>query len=244
MKYNIKLYTTFDADLLSLNAAGISVTGLIALALKYRARGKRARFLIRGCPKYELRGRRRLLYLTVNVTDSVSVAFLNREIKRGQRSAFFKSIVREALVSQAVGAYFRNEETIRKEAAYAMGRDVSGFENLFVFTPGKRKRDYTKEILYGEMIPDEPCEEEAGGDDNGRKKNRFGDVSDLSLSAQMERKKGKDKTGGDDSPEKQDAPVPGRPAAQEEPVPEETPSADEDNQEVSEQDLMNLFIDM
>ena len=262
MRCNIKLYTTFDADLISLNAAGISVTGMITTALKYRVRGERVHFLVKGCPKYDLAGRKRRTFLTVNVTDGDSIAFLRREIKEGQRSAFFKAIVREALVNQAVGVYYRDERMNRKEAVYAATQDVSGFQNLIILTPGKKKRDYAKEILYGKVIEDTPYDEPAR-DNSGKMKNRFGDVSDLSLSAQRERmeKEKKKASGKKTAPQvpaekashvMEEAPVKDAPSVKEEsPVKEDAPAAaagpapeEGEGQGVNEQELMQLFMDM
>ena len=262
MRCNIKLYTTFDADLISLNAAGISVTGMITTALKYRVRGERVHFLVKGCPKYDLAGRKRRTFLTVNVTDGDSIAFLRREIKEGQRSAFFKAIVREALVNQAVGVYYRDERMNRKEAVYAATQDVSGFQNLIILTPGKKKRDYAKEILYGKVIEDTPYDEPAR-DNSGKMKNRFGDVSDLSLSAQRERmeKEKKKASGKITAPQvpaekashvMEEAPVKDAPSVKEEsPVKEDAPAAaagpvpeESEGQGVNEQELMQLFMDM
>ena len=262
MRCNIKLYTTFDADLISLHAAGISVAGMITTALKYRVRGERVHFLVKGCPKYDLIGRKRRMFLTVNVTDGDSIAFLRREIKEGQRSAFFKAIVREALVNQAVGVYYRDERMNRKEAVYAATQDVSGFQNLIILTPGKKKRDYAKEILYGKVIEDTPYDEPAR-DNSGKMKNRFGDVSDLSLSAQKERmEKEKRKASGKKTAPQvpaekashvmEEAPVKDAPSVKEEsPVKEDAPAAaagpapeEGEGQGVNEQELMQLFMDM
>lgn len=265
MRCNIKLYTTFDADLISLHAAGISVTGMITTALKYRVRGERVHFLVKGCPKYDLIGRKRRMFLTVNVTDGDSIAFLRREIKEGQRSAFFKAIVREALVNQAVGVYYRDERMNRKEAVYAATQDVSVFQNLIILTPGKKKRDYAKEILYGKVIEDTPYDEPAR-DNSGKMKNRFGDVSDLSLSAQRERmEKEKKKASGEravsrapaEKPAEKEIPAKERilsndalpvkeapPAKEESPAVTEPVSENGEAQGVNEQELMQLFMDM
>ena len=189
-KYEMKLYMTFDADLISLNAAGISVPKLMRIALEYRVRGKRARFFVNGCPKYELSGRKRCIHTSVTIKDKASVEFLEKEIKPRQRAAFFKAIVREALVNQAVGVYLKNEGTIRKEDVFIKRQDVGDVEDLFIFKPKKRNRDYAKEILApSSEVPSGEEEQAQGG---GSMKNRFGDVQDLSLSAQR-KKAGKKK---------------------------------------------------
>ena len=185
-KYEMKLYTTFDADLISLNAAGISVPKLIRIALERRVRGERARFFVNGCLKYDLTGRKRKIHTSVTIKDRMSIEFLEREIKPRMRSAFFKAIVREALVNQPIGVYLKNDNMIIKEDIYIKRQDVGDVRNLEIFTPSKkkRKRDYAREILspsperQGQEVPDEEDEP---------KKNRFGSVEDLSFSAQQKK---------------------------------------------------------
>ena len=222
MKYDLKLYLTFDADLISLNAAGISVPEMIRIALEHRVRGKRAHFLVTECPSYELTGRKRMIHTSVKITDPLSIEFLKNEIKPWQRSAFFRAIVREALIYQAVGVYLKNKETIQKESRFIGSQDTGAFSDVIVLKPKKKKRDYAKEILHPAESNAEKEKENPGGHPVYR--NSFGDVSDLSIAGQMKKKKEQEKReeikeqAGSMPPDEKEAPAAG--------VPEDPPAKD------------------
>lgn len=243
----MKLYTTFDADLISLNAAGISVPAMIRKALEYRVRKKKVHFFVTECPKYELTGRRRKVHTSVTITDRASIDYLNREIKPRQRAAFFKAIVREALVNQAVGVYLKNEDTIKKENI-AIKRQELPFpddEDVIVLKPRKRNRDYAKEILGSSSNIAEKEEDPGNVKPGSRKKNRFGDVSDLSLSAQKKNADTKDPSVKGAHTEPSDEKK--KPASSSKPDTDNNFAAGsdvDDIQQMAEHDLMNLFIDM
>ena len=238
MKYEMKLYKTFDADLISLNAAGISIPKLIRIALEHRARGKRARFFVTECPAYKLEGRRRIVHTSVTIIDRVSIDYLKREIKPRQRSAFFKAIVRDALVNQAVGVYFRNPETIKKENVFIQRQDLDDVDDLFIFKPRKRTREYAREIPLA--AGDEA--DSGGTEKKSRMKNRFGDVSALSYDVQKKKREEAEQrkaAGRTDAVRSEPAEPVSSPA-------DDAPPAEfnENGQTQMELDLMNLFENM
>ena len=184
MNYGINLFTTFDADLISLSAAGISVPYMIRKALEYRVRGKRAHFFVTGCVKYELVSRKRKYHITVKITDEESIRFLSTQIKPRQRSAFFRTIVREALINQSVGVYLRTNEAIGKEDDFIRHQDINGIENVFILEPKKKiKKTYAQEILRGSKKP-AAVRDNAHEEDKKPDPGKFGDVEDLSLHSQ------------------------------------------------------------
>lgn len=236
MRFSMKLYTTFDADLISLNATGISVPALIAETLYARARGQRKKYIVAGCPEYELSGRKRSIALTVIIDDQRSIDFLKREIKPRQRSAFFKAIVREALVNQAVGVYYKNQETREKEGKCAMKELIGADKDTEALYPKKKiRKAYVR--LMSEETPDEPK-----GKENKDDLKKYGDVADLSLPYQQKIKEQRKKAGlkkeAGESPEKKKGTI---------------KSDNKENQESdlnrakegqSENSIMNLFLEM
>ena len=185
----MKLYTTFDADLISLNATGISVPALIAETLYARVRGQRKRYIVAGCPEYELSGRKRSIALTVIIDDLISIDFLKREIKPRQRSAFFKAIVREALINQAVGVYYKNEKMRELEGKNAMAQLLAADRDTEALYPKKKiRKAYVR--LMSEETPVEPK-----GKENEVDLKKYGDVADLSLPYQQKIRNQKKKAG-------------------------------------------------
>ena len=189
-RYGVKLYTTFDADLLSLNAAGISVPMLIEEALYARVRGEQKKYIIAGCPKYNLTGRKRSVKITVIVRDPLSISFLANEILPRRRSAFFKAIVREALVKQAVGVYFCNPEMREEEEKRVLRQAACAGEDIVVLYPQKKIRK-----AYMKLMADSAQETENDIIDKETDDilKEFGSVADLSLPYQQRRREQKEK---------------------------------------------------
>lgn len=198
MKVEFILYKTFDADLISLGDNGISISAMAKLALRYRSRGKKVYFYIPKCIDYDISRRAGSVHVIVNVTDPKSISFLKKNIKRRQRSAFMRSIVRDSLVDQAVGVYLKNSAAIAAETGRIASKDISTYSDIVTIIPGQQKRrDYThniKRMTIGEealsAAVDEPDSDEGGF-------MKFGDISDLAISIinNAENKNGKNDKG-------------------------------------------------
>ena len=185
MKVELKLYKTFDADLISLNSNGISISALIKTALYSYARGEITRFYVPECKPFELDGRKRFIHIATNIDDPVSIDFLKHQLKPRQRAAFLRTLLRECLVTQQLGAFLKNDAWIARETARMQKIDASTMKNAVELKFEERKHDYISKIL-----------KPAGGaktspiaaiksDDESRPihvKNSFGDVSDLAIS--------------------------------------------------------------
>ena len=85
MRVELKLYKNYDADLISLNANGISVTMLMKKALEYYVRGQQITFVVPNAIPFTLKEKKRTYHLLFEIKDKTSVDFLRREIKEGWR---------------------------------------------------------------------------------------------------------------------------------------------------------------
>ena len=132
MKVELKLYKTFDADLISLNSNGISISALIKTALYNYARGEITRFYVPECKPFELDGRKRFIHIAANIDDTVSIDFLKHQLKPRQRAAFLRTLLRECLITQQLGAFLKNDAWIAKETARAQEVDTSTMRNVAV----------------------------------------------------------------------------------------------------------------
>lgn len=196
MKVDIKLYKTFDADLISLNANGISISAMIKVALYRFSRGQTARFYIPECKPFNLTGLKRQIHVVTAIEDEESIKFLKNEIKPRERSAFIRTLLRECLMTQQLGAYLKNPGMIQKETARFQALNLESYDNVYVLSFEKRKHDYASEILLPagekpkkirkkEKAIKEPAEPDLK---TMKKSNRFGDVSDLALTKDTKKK--------------------------------------------------------
>ena len=147
MKVDLKLYKTFDADLVSLSSNGISISSLIKTALYHYVRGEVIRFYVPECKSFDLDGRRRYIHIMANIDDPVSINFLKNELKYRQRTAFLRTLIRECLVTQHLGAFFKNDEWINKETARMHKIDLTTMGNVVKLKFDERKHDYASEII-------------------------------------------------------------------------------------------------
>ena len=115
MRVELKLYKNYDADLISLNANGISVTMLMKKALEYYVRGQQITFVVPNAIPFTLKEKKRTYHLLFEIKDKTSVDFLRREIKEGWRTAFFKTLVRSCLLTPQIAVFLKNDTTIKKE---------------------------------------------------------------------------------------------------------------------------------
>lgn len=185
MKVELKLYKTFDADLISLNSNGISISALIKTALYNYARGEITRFYVPECKPFELDGRKRFIHIAANIDDTVSIDFLRHQLKPRQRAAFLRTLLRECLVTQQLGAFLKNDAWIAKETARIQGIDVSAIENAVELKFEERKHDYISKILKPAGGAKTPPIATIKSDDESKPihvKNSFGDISDLAIS--------------------------------------------------------------
>lgn len=185
MKVELKLYKTFDADLISLNSNGISISALIKTALYSYARGEITRFYVPECKPFELDGRRRFIHIATNIDDPVSIDFLKHQLKPRQRAAFLRTLLRECLVTQQLGAFLKNDAWIARETARMQKIDVSTMKNAVELKFEERKHDYISKILKpagGAKAPSTATIKSDGESRPIHVKNSFGDVSDLAIS--------------------------------------------------------------
>lgn len=147
MRVELKLYKNYDADLISLNANGISVTMLMKKALEYYVRGQQITFVVPNAIPFTLKEKKRTYHLLFEIKDKPSVDFLKREIKEGWRTAFFKTLVRSCLLTPQIAVFLRNDTTIKKETERIKLIRLEGLENVVLLEPKKSKRITIDDIL-------------------------------------------------------------------------------------------------
>lgn len=113
MYVELRLYRRFDADLLSLWEQSIPVAKLAKDALAAYANGKRIRYLLpRAIPAQF--GERKNVHLRLQIQDKASQALL-RQIKRGYRCQFVKTVLRNTLLEQSIAPFFTDDQYIALE---------------------------------------------------------------------------------------------------------------------------------
>lgn len=147
MRVELKLYKNYDADLISLNANGISVTMLMKKALEYYVRGQQITFVVPNAIPFTLKEKKRTYHLLFEIKDKQSIDFLRREIKEGWRTAFFKTLVRSCLLTPQIAVFLRNDTTIKKETERIKLIRLEGLENVVLLEPKKNKRITIDDIL-------------------------------------------------------------------------------------------------
>lgn len=147
MRVELKLYKNYDADLISLNANGISVTMLMKKALEYYVRGQQITFVVPNAIPFTLKEKKRTYHLLFEIKDKPSVDFLKREIKEGWRTAFFKTLVRSCLLTPQIAVFLRSDTTIKKETERIKLIRLEGLENVVLLEPKKNKRITIDDIL-------------------------------------------------------------------------------------------------
>lgn len=147
MRVELKLYKNYDADLISLNANGISVTMLMKKALEYYVRGQQITFVVPNAIPFTLKEKKRTYHLLFEIKDKQSVDFLKREIKEGWRTAFFKTLVRSCLLTPQIAVFLKNDTTIKKETERIKLIRLEGLENVVLLEPKKSKRITIDDIL-------------------------------------------------------------------------------------------------
>lgn len=147
MRVELKLYKNYDADLISLNANGISVTMLMKKALEYYVRGQQITFVVPNAIPFTLKEKKRTYHLLFEIKDKPSVDFLKKEIKEGWRTAFFKTLVRSCLLTPQIAVFLRSDTTIKKETERIKLIRLEGLENVVLLEPKKNKRITIDDIL-------------------------------------------------------------------------------------------------
>lgn len=114
MIQDIRLYKRFDADLISLYAAGCSLGAMVReVLLTYAADGAPVRIALDAVPPCDL-DRIHSVRLRIKVTEKNAVALLLR-VKKGYRNAFCKALLRDALIYQNFGIFFTDKDYVRRE---------------------------------------------------------------------------------------------------------------------------------
>ena len=238
MNVYLKIYKFCDADMYAIHGAGISVSGLMKLVLAYKARGKDLHILIPTCLTYDLAGKKRSIPLQLTITDPVSIRFLQKALKKRQRTAYLKAVLRESLLFQMTGVFLRDGDVLRRENARIGGSiaDHAGIDDLLVCMPGDFRHSYLPMVKNRTMdLSDMPnaAEEEV----SRKKKHRSApaDISDLYPDRELldKVKKKKEKNANEKHPEpdavpvKKPEPEPGKEEQTREPEPELKPVSED-----------------
>ena len=122
MMINLRVYSKYDMDLITLHENGISLTNLAKNTLKAYAYGTTVRYRFDNL-KYSASDKDRSLRVCFPVTDPKCLSVLS-EIKDGRRNQFLKTLIRNSLIRQNISCFFKDEIFLEKE------RDIIENENM------------------------------------------------------------------------------------------------------------------
>lgn len=196
MNVYLKIYKFCDADMYAVHGAGISVPGLMKLALYYRVRGRIVHISIPECLTYDLEGKKRSISMQVNITDPASVKFLQTALKPRQRTAFLKVILRDSMLDQVTGVFLKDEMRIRAEHGRLGMSDYSHMPDLLVCKKGDFHHSYLPLVQNSTLGPDSSYTEPVQEPEAAPKK-KAADISDLAPKTELiikNRKKEEEKT--------------------------------------------------
>ena len=129
MVVEIRIYKRFDTDLVALADAGYSVGVMIKEAVTGYATGNPVYFLLDELTPFDINGKNTVhTRFTISEYDT-QTCFLLRNIKRGYRNSFCKSLLRNALIFQNVGIYFSNPALFQLHANNMRMHNVAAFKN-------------------------------------------------------------------------------------------------------------------
>ena len=111
--YEVRLYKSHDADLLSLWADGVKVSKLLKQSMENYVHRKNIKYRIPECRMHRLDGSGVIRYHLL-LTDPEVIALLER-VRKGRRNQFFKNVLREALLTEPMGGYFLFEQDAGNE---------------------------------------------------------------------------------------------------------------------------------
>lgn len=186
MKINMRLYKTYDADLIGLYINGFPLTDVMVKALACYVHGRPFHVYVPDIRPCHLEGKKIVTHLLFTVDDPESVYFLTHELKYRSRAAVFKCLARSSLVYPPMGAYLKGEAQIEKANAVVHGMDLrpygdvltvpcrgrSGFPERHTTTPAQKTPDQGHT---GTSVRKKQ--------DRNRMK-RFGNVADLAVLAE------------------------------------------------------------
>lgn len=110
-KYVIRIYASYDADLISLYAQGIPMATFAKKVLHAYAYGETLRYVI---PKFEGKTVNRTCRTRITVSDEKVLAVLH-SVRSRKKNLFIKELMRNALVRQNLSAFFDSKELIDRE---------------------------------------------------------------------------------------------------------------------------------
>ena len=207
MKFECKLYKTFDSDLISLHDNGVNVPDLMKISLSYFVRGKMVYFITKECKPYDMTGHKRYIHLATDITDEESISFLKTQIKFRQRSAFLKSLVRASIISPQVGTFIRGSTFIKKEnnrLNELIDTEPEYLENFTIldydenakrsprdvdYYKDKRRKAGLEDITVKKPLDTKQAVNNKKSDEDNKLNNIFGDVSNLKPQINKENKK-------------------------------------------------------
>ena len=109
----MRLYRRFDGDLLALWELGLPVAKLAKGAVTAYANGRRIRYLLPRAAAYDF-SERKGVHLRIAITDRKTEAVL-RQIKRGYRCQFLKTVLRNSLLEQSLAPFFSDSTYVAAE---------------------------------------------------------------------------------------------------------------------------------
>ena len=217
MNIEVKLYKTFDADLLSLQDAGISIPMMVRLTLFYFCRGRRLRIHTPSYLRYDLDGKKRCTHYSINISDPVTERYLRSNLKKMQRTAFIKAVLRDAMMDQAVGVYLAGDKILDEEDKLLnMRRGRLPARDIFIVDGEKvpvRFSNYYKKIGNPSIgISDSELQKYDRQSASGKKADddyrRYGELADLAYKNQKRNQKKKDNAEEKTPAKETDGPVP------------------------------------
>ena len=186
MKINMRLYKTYDADLIGLYVNGFPLTDVMVKALDSYVHGRPFHVYVPEIRPCHLEGRKIVTHLVFMVNDPESVYFLTHELKYRSRAAVFKLLVRSSLVYPPMGAYLKGEAQIAKANTAVRGMNLRPYGDVLTVPYGDRAVSSVRHKAA--PVRKAPGKERTDASapkaqDKGRMK-RFGDVADLAVLAE------------------------------------------------------------
>lgn len=128
MRLELRFYKRFDLDLISLYAAGINLNKYIPAIIASYAKGEEYHLYIPFCKAMDIE-KGQLIHTQVAITDQQSIVLL-KQVKKGYRNTFVKTLIRDALLFQSFGAFLSEDALIRQENGRIFSLDTSHYRNV------------------------------------------------------------------------------------------------------------------
>lgn len=163
--YEVRLYKSHDADLLSLWADGVKVSKLLKQSMENYVHRKNIKYRIPECRMHRLDGSGVIRYHLL-LTDPEVIALLER-VRKGRRNQFFKNVLREALLTEPMGGYFLYEQDAGNETKRLQNLSKPEIIDLsaYVKTGNSKKRTFQKKNDAEQVSDEKKTIEQTGHQD-------------------------------------------------------------------------------